>query len=74
MEESMGYERTSKDILSAGVHPAITATAKNAAARQIDSSDATPRANGGGDEVDVWRQARQMRDEWRRNRYRRLKN
>jgi hypothetical protein len=74
MEESMGYERTSKDIRSADVHAAITGKPKNVVARQASSSQiVAPYTTTSGAATDVWRQARQMRDEWRKNRYARLK-
>jgi hypothetical protein len=72
MEESMGYERTSKDILPSRMPAAIVKP--SVVADEPCLPDVSPLSAVEGSTTDAWRQARQMRDEWRQNRYARLKS
>ena len=74
----MGLERHSKhNILSADVvdrNGLVPGPVKVVVRRPADFFDMTSGdATRTCDETNVWRQARQMRDEWRRERYSRLK-
>ena len=68
----MGYERSSKDILPSSMPVAIVKP--NDVADKPRLSDVAPLSAVEGSMTDAWRQARQMRDEWRQNRYSRLKS
>jgi hypothetical protein len=72
LEDAMGYERPSKTPLHADAQPTVVrdgrAICADSEAPVVASRPETIRG-----ETDVWRQARQMRDEWRRNRYSRLR-
>jgi hypothetical protein len=65
----MGYERHSQQtVASAEAHAPSAVTAERCPARTTPAEIAVARG-----ETDVLRQARQIRDEWRRERYARLK-
>ena len=74
MEEAMGHQRHGTSMLSATSLAPRKAARPQAAQRQpVNLSDAL-RSPADGREANVWRQARQMRDEWRKQRYARLRD
>ncbi len=68
----MGHQRHRTSVLSVTSHDAPKGVEANAAHRPQPDASAARRSAADCGETNVWRQARQMRDEWRKHRYARL--